>query len=185
MADVPVTVAVITASAAVVGAMVPQVGIAIQSARQARRERRERYESARREACVALLRAAADLRTQVSNNRDYHGEEMASRLAEVRAYAADAQVHAVNISLLVPRSLAELAQQLATAARDLAATTAANTDLDKGWVIRAPDFTELDACVEAFTTVATSSLSPAPRSRSRLADQRGRDAAAEEPGQLL
>ncbi|HEX6525994.1 MAG TPA: hypothetical protein VF070_39175 [Streptosporangiaceae bacterium] len=184
MADISVTAAVITASAAVVGATIPQVVYLIQNALQARRDRAERYDSSRREGCVALLRAASDLRTQVANNHDYSGNEMAARLAQVRSYATDAQVHAVAISLLAPRSLAEPAKRLAKAAENLAVTTAADTDLDKGWMVRAPNFKELDACIEAFTADAASSFRPKGRSRGRLARPPGRDGGAKEPDQL-
>jgi len=154
MTDVPLSVAVITASAAVLGAAIPQVSIAVQSALQAGRDRQERYQSDMRRACVKLMRAVEDLRTQVANNHDYHGDEMAARLAQVREHAAAAEVQAVRIALLVPQTLAEPAQELAVAASRLAEKAAENTDLVEGVSRLRPDFGELDACVAAFKDVA-------------------------------
>jgi hypothetical protein len=154
MTDVTVYVAVISASAAVVGATIPLVGTAIESARQARRDRAERYESAKRQACVELVQAVEDLRTQVANNHDYHGDEMAARLGLVRTYAAAAKVQAVSISLLVPQQLAEPAQELAAAAGRVAEAAERNTDLVLGVSRERPDLTELDAWIAAFKTRA-------------------------------
>ena len=41
------------------------------------------------QACVDLLGASADLRTQVANTAMYHGGEILVRLAEIRSNAAD------------------------------------------------------------------------------------------------
>jgi hypothetical protein len=153
MADVSIYVAVISASAAILGAAVSPVSTAYQAHRQARRDRQERRETSAHRAFLQLLRAAADLRTQAANNHEYHGEEMAARLARVREHAADVGVHAISIALLAP-PLADPAGRLAEAAGRLAATAAENTDLAMGVSIRAPDFGELDACVAAFSKAA-------------------------------
>jgi hypothetical protein len=150
MADVSIYVAVISASAALLGSAIVPVSTAHQVRVQARRDRQERRETALRQACMDLLRAAADLRTQVANNHEYHGNEMAARLAQVRQHAADAGVHAVSIALQAQPRLADPARRLAEAADRLAVATAGNTDLAMGVSVRPPDFTELDACVEAF-----------------------------------
>jgi hypothetical protein len=146
MAYVTVYVAVVTGAFTVIGATIPQVSAVIQSGRRAKREERERRESAKRDACVALLRSVGELRTQVANNHDYRGNEIAERLALVRQYAVAAKVDAVNVALLVPQSLAGPAMQLAAAAASLA-VAAENTRLP-------PDFTDLDRCVEKLTTEA-------------------------------
>jgi hypothetical protein len=152
--DTTVWVAAIAAGAAVVGATIPLVGTAIQSARQARRDRLERYQLYKRQACVELIRAVEDLRTQVANNHDYHGDEMAARLGLVRQYAAAAKVQAASISLLVPPELADPAQQLAEAAGRLAEAAERSTDLVLGVSTARPDPTELDASIAAFKTSA-------------------------------
>jgi len=146
MADLTVYVAVTTGVFTVIGATIPQVSAVIQNSRQAKRAEREQYKSAKRDACVALLRSAGELRTQVADNQDYHGAEVAERLALVRKYAAAVQVNAVNVALLVPRPLGGLATELAQAAARLA-VSAENTKVP-------PDFTGLDKRVEAFTAEA-------------------------------
>jgi hypothetical protein len=154
MTDVSIYVPVISASAAILGAAVSPVTTVYQSYRQAQRERQERHETEARDACTALLRAAAQLRTQVANNHEYHGEEMGARLAQVRKYADDARTHAFNIALLMPRTVAEPAGQVAAAALRLVKTTVENTDLAMGVSVRIPDFDELDGAIADFTNRA-------------------------------
>jgi hypothetical protein len=129
MTDVSIFVPVITAAAAILGAAISPVTTVFQSSRQARQERQE---TAGRQACIELLRAAVDLRALVANNHDYHGDEMAARLAQVRQYAADARVHAFNIALLAPKRLADSAADLAAATGRVAVAAAENTDLSMG-----------------------------------------------------
>jgi hypothetical protein len=150
MADVPILVAAISASAGVLGAAVSPFGSAYLSSRKERRERRERHEADARQACIDLYRAAVEMRTQVANNHEYHGKEMGARLALVRRYAADAAVHAASIALLAPEKLADPAEQVALAADRLAAAAAANTDLALGVSKKAPDFRELNDCIANF-----------------------------------
>jgi hypothetical protein len=149
MPDVSVYVAVVSAGAGVAGAAIPQIAFVVRDVRQAERDRHERRAEAKRKACLDLLRSAGELRTQVANAAQYHGDEMGTRLADIRKYAAAAQLHAVNVALLAPRKLAEPAQRLAAAASRLAAAAADGTDLRVNEMIRPPDFTELD---ETFTT---------------------------------
>jgi hypothetical protein len=103
---------------------------------------------------VDLVQAAEYLRTQVADNHDYHGDEMAARLAQVRAFAAQARIQAVRISLAVPPELAQVAEELATAARKLAEAAEARTDLRQGVSTELPDLGDLDACIAAFKTAA-------------------------------
>jgi hypothetical protein len=152
MADVSIYVALISAAAGVGGATIAQLTTALRDSREAKRDRQERQAEATREACIKLLRAVGDLRTQVANNHSYHGVEMGARLERVREFAAAAQLHAVRVSLLVPEHLAELADLLAAAASDLAEWTAQSTNLDEGSMIRTTDFRELDDRIRAFRT---------------------------------
>lgn len=160
MADSTVYVAAITGAFTVLGASVPLATSVLQSKRQADSEerrfkdtQRERHRSEIRDACMALRRAVGDLRTQVANNYDYHGEEMAARLARVREHAQAAEIHAVHVSMR-DEYLGGLAMRLGTAASQLAVKTAANTDVDGGVVTLPPDFTELDECIAAFVEKA-------------------------------
>jgi hypothetical protein len=131
MSDVSVYVAVISASAALLGAAITAVTTAYQHSRQAKRDREDQHDTALREACVDLLRAVGDLRDQVANNHDYPGgDEMGARLAQVRQYVTAAKVHSVRIALLAPRSLSKPAEQLAEAADRLGVMTAGVL----GWV---------------------------------------------------
>jgi hypothetical protein len=154
MASVPIYVAAITAAAGVLGAAIPQLSILLRDVRQAERDRGERRAAERRQACLDLLRAVGELRTQVANNADYNGTEMGERLAKVRKFAADAQLHAVSVALLAPVTFAEPAERLAVAANRLAEAAASDTDLKFGSTVRRPNFSELDKCVVAFRRIA-------------------------------
>jgi hypothetical protein len=154
MADVSIFVPVISAAAAILGAALSPVTTVFQNSRQAKQERGDRQETARRQACIDLLRAAVDLRATVANNHDYHGDEMAARLAQVRQYAADARVHAFSIALLASPGLAGAAGELSAATSRVAAAAAEDTDLRMGMSVRAPDFAKLDACIADFTSRA-------------------------------
>jgi hypothetical protein len=158
MADGSIYVAVISASAAILGAAVSAVSIAYQNARQAdrdrqqrREERQQRHQDEVRTACMDLLRAAVDLRTQVENNEGYQGGEMRSRLARVREHASDAVVYAVLIGTIEPDVFADLAGELARAARDLAVAAAENTNLEMQMANEVPDLGELSGCIDTFS----------------------------------
>jgi hypothetical protein len=120
----------------------------------ARASRREQLTESNREACVDLLRAATDLRAQVANNHEYHGEEMAARLAQTRKIAAAVKVAATKVELIAPEAVTDSAEQLALAASRLAAFSEVATDLGMSCTIQAPDFTEFDECTAAFINVA-------------------------------
>jgi len=161
MADGSIYVAMVSASAAILAAAVSAFSVARQNSRNAERDRQQRREEQKREheeetrgVCMELLRAVVDLRTQVENNEGYQGDEMRSRLARVRGYASDATVHAVGIGTIEPDVFADLADQLAKAARNLAAAAAANTNLEMSMSTAVPDLGELNDCIEAFSKKA-------------------------------
>jgi hypothetical protein len=122
----------------------------------AKRGRRERRIEATREACINLLRAVGELRTEVANILSYRGDRagMAARLATVREYAQSSQLNAVAVALLSPEGLAVAAERLAASASGLADATARLTDLDQGVLVEAPEFSELDESVANFRLVA-------------------------------
>ena len=158
MADTPIYVAVITASAAILGAAVSAASIAYQNARQAERDRRQRNEERQqrhveeaRAACLNLLRAGIDLRTQVENNKGYLGEEVRCRLTQVRHHASDAALHAVLIGTIEPDVFADAAERLAKAAIRLALAAAENTSLEMKMSTKVPDLDELNDCIDAFS----------------------------------
>jgi hypothetical protein len=150
MPQVSIYVALIAAGAAVFGAAVAPVSAAYEKARAAVRDRAEHQESVVRQACINLLRAARDLRVQVANTAAYHGSEMGARLERVRQLEADAASHADEVALLLPVSVAEAAARLSSAVSALATAAQANVKPQFAASIRAPDFAELDACIEDF-----------------------------------
>jgi enamine deaminase RidA (YjgF/YER057c/UK114 family) len=151
MADVSIYVALISASAGVVGAAVSPFGLAFKEGRQAKRDRAERHATAVRQVCVDLLSAAGSLRTQVTNNRSFIGDRnaMGLRLEAVREYASATAVHAASVSLLA-RDLAEPADRVAAAAKTYADAAAESTDLVKGWMAVEPNHDELDDAIKQF-----------------------------------
>jgi hypothetical protein len=157
MADVSIYVALISASAGVVGAAVAPFGLAFREGRQAKRDRAERHATAVRQACVDLLSAAGNLRAKVTNNGTFRGDRpaMGARLEAVRDYASATALHAASVSLLA-RGLAESADRVAVAAKTYADAAAQATDLDKGWMAVEPNHDELDDAISKFRQRATS-----------------------------
>ncbi|HXL87742.1 MAG TPA: hypothetical protein VN969_01960 [Streptosporangiaceae bacterium] len=152
MGDASVAVAAISAGAALLGATLSQVSAAFQDSRRARHERQEQYDDSLRAACVDLLRAVGDLRDRVADNYFYPGgAEMGDRLAQMRHCLTTAKVQAVSVALLAPRALAQPARELTEAAERLTAKTVQATDRMLRAANQAPDFTELDARVLAFS----------------------------------
>ena len=144
--------AVITAGAGIIGAAIPQVAIVVRDVRQAERDRRERYSAMTRDACVALLRSAGEVRTLTESIRSYRGDAngMRERVEEVRNRAEATRVHAAEVSMQAPDRLAEPADRVAVAASDLADDVLRNTDLNQGVLIGHPDVTRLMGCIAAF-----------------------------------
>jgi len=156
MADVPIYVAIITAAAGIIGAAIPQAAVVIRDVRQAERDRRERSGAATRQACVALLRAAGEVRTLTESIRGYRGAApgMRERVEEVRRSAEATRVHAAEVGMQAPGILAEPADQVASAASDLADDVLRNTDLNQGVLIGNPDVTKLVERIAAFRDAA-------------------------------
>jgi hypothetical protein len=148
--DVSLYVAGITAAAGVVGGCVSLIPVYLRDIRQARQDRRDRQTDAQRQACLDLLRAAGDLRTGVANAGDYHGDEMADRLAEIRRFAAAVQIHAATVELLATGKVSGTAAGLARAADKFVVAAVANTDLQLKQMVAATDPTELSKAMEAF-----------------------------------
>jgi hypothetical protein len=98
--DVSIYVALITAGAGVAGAAVPQIAAVARDVRLAERDRRERRADTLRQACLKLLRAAGDLRTQVANAALYRGGEMGAQLAKITSSSATVQLHAASTRYL-------------------------------------------------------------------------------------
>jgi hypothetical protein len=154
MLQVSIYVAVITAAAGVLGAAVPAIATLTRDVRQAERDRRERRADAKRQACIELLRAAGDLRTQVANAAHYHGDEIGTRLAQIRECAEAVGLHAVSVGMLASEKLTAAAEHLAAAAENLVAMAVTNTDMRVKAMTPEPDYTEFDDSIAAFRRVA-------------------------------
>jgi hypothetical protein len=156
MADVPILVAVISASAGVAGALASPVAIAFREGHQAKRDRQDRKTTDRQQAYLDLLGTAAQLRTQVANYYEHKGDGLYDRLAVVRELAAEAGLNAVRVRLLASDPIGTLAESLAVAANGLAERTDKDTDRTLGAVNSdGPDYKRLDECREAFRQAVT------------------------------
>jgi hypothetical protein len=155
MSYVSIYVAVIAALAAILGASVTPLTTAAINGREARGKRQDKHMKEVRSESVKLLRTAWDLWAMTQNNHEYHGTEMADRLAKVRERAANAGVCSAEIRLLAPGLVAGAATDLANAAKRLAEATVANTDLDRGVSKQAPNLTELDSRIDMFIEATT------------------------------
>jgi hypothetical protein len=152
MVDVPIYVAIITALAGILGAAIPQIAILIRDVRQAERDRKDRSAAATRDACVALLRSAGELRNLAEAWRSYRGDAKAvlARVAEVRSLAEATRLQAVNVSMQAPVKLAPAADNVADAASALVRNVVDNTDLNQGVASGDPDIGTLVTCIDAF-----------------------------------
>jgi hypothetical protein len=155
MPGVSLSVPIITAGAAVLGAAIPTGAAVIQDLRKARRDRAERRLETRDQACLDLLRSALDLRTQVANAYLSHGDEVIAGLREIRSLAASVEYHAVSTGMR-GRQLKASAYRVAKAARILTQATERNTNLTLKEMAGSPDFTELDVRVEEFRSLILS-----------------------------
>lgn len=152
MADVPLWVAVITAGAGIIGAAIPQAVVVLRDVRQAERDRRERTAATTHEACVALLRAAGELRTLAESIPSYRGDPngLQARVTEVRARAEETRLHAAAVSMWVPDRLAEPADLVASAASGVTDDVLRCTDLNEWVPVGEPDVSKLVAQMAVF-----------------------------------
>jgi hypothetical protein len=155
MVDVPIWVAIITALAGIIGAAIPQGATIMRDVRQAERDRNERSAVATREACIALLRSAGELRNLAEGWRSYRGDVLA-RVAEVRSLAEATRLHAVDVSMQVPAKLGPPADSVAGAAGDLVGDVLQNTDLSRGVATGDPNVAPLIASINEFREAAVS-----------------------------
>jgi phospholipase/lecithinase/hemolysin len=156
--DVSIYVALITGAAGAIGATVPQLATVFGENRRAKRDREERGVSARQQAYVELLGAAADFRTRVANTAMYGGDEILVRLAEIRSSAAEVDVKAAKVAF-VADGLATPAGTVASETAKLAADAIQMTNTTTGVMIT-PSFVAFDAAVAAFRSASIGSAKP-------------------------
>jgi hypothetical protein len=160
MADVPLSLAVIsTISTVVAGALPLIVGWIRDAGRDKRaaaeRLRAEQSQRARkkRAQCVRLLRLARDFRVLVENTYDSIGPELDAHAEQVRQSAADIANQADKVEFMVPEAETE-ALSLADAARLLAAPVADRKNREHGSPLLSPQFMEFDRCLAEFKQAA-------------------------------
>lgn len=112
-------------------------------------ERNERRAAEYRQASLALLRAASELRLRVADTPHYSPEYLCVHLAQIRSEAVNTQLQAVNVALLAPDAPAGSAERLGEAASRLADATERAIS-DAGLMTSIPEFTELDQNMKAF-----------------------------------
>jgi hypothetical protein len=156
MADVPLSLAIIsTVTPVIAGALPLAVGWIRDAGRDKRdateRLRLEQSELARkkREQCVKLLRLTRDFRVLVENTYDSTGPELDANAEQVRQSAADIAIQADEVEFMVPGVESE-ALSLAAAACLLATPVAEKKNRELGSALLSPDFTEFDRCLEEF-----------------------------------
>jgi hypothetical protein len=183
MADVPLSLAVIsTITPVVAGALPLTVGWIRDAGRDKRaaaeRLRAEQSQLARkkRAQCVKLLRLARDFRVLVENTYDSTGTELDAHAEQVRRSAADIASQADEVEFMVPGAETE-ALSLATAARLLAVPVAAKQNRAHGSPLLSPDFTEFDRCLAEFKQAARAALSGEPAIAAGRIDAMDRGAA--------
>jgi hypothetical protein len=150
MSDVSLYVAITTAVAGVAGGSIPAIVNAIRDGRRAKRAQRNRQIETEQRACLDLLAAASELRARVANAADGHGDELDTRLAQIRDLEATIHVHAASIAFLTPEGLAQPAARVADAASRLVKSTEEKVDRNAKQIVERPSFQELDDRVTDF-----------------------------------
>jgi hypothetical protein len=160
MADVPLTLAIISTVSPVVAGAIPVI---VGWIRDSGREKREvgervatelaRVERERRGACVKLLRQARDFRVLVENTCDSRGSDLAIHAQQIRKSAADITGQADEVGFMVFATEAT-ANSLAVEACVLADTIADGKNTGLGASLLSPDFTEFDRCLANFKAAA-------------------------------
>jgi hypothetical protein len=164
MADVPLTVAVISTVSPVVAGALPLI---IGWIREAGREKREqverlavqrlRLEQEKRGECVKLLRLARDFRVLLENTYESRGSDLAARALQIRQAAADITGQADEVGFMVPAAEAT-ASSLAAEACSLAGAIADINNRALGASILSPDFTGFDKFLAEFKLAARAAL---------------------------
>jgi hypothetical protein len=168
MADVPLTLAIISTVAPVVAGGVPLVIGWIREAGRDKRKSAERLAAERlrlaqekRGECVKLLRLARDYRVLVANAADSHGSDLIAYAKQIRQAAADIAGQADEVGFMVPAA-ETTANSLAAEANVLAGVIADRENRVRGEALLSPDFAKLDQCLEEFKATAQDALGDRP-----------------------
>jgi hypothetical protein len=168
MADVPLSLAVISTITPVIAGMLPlTVGWIKDTGREKRAEaerlRAEQAQLARKQQahCVKLLRLAREFRVLVENTYDSTGPELDAHAEQVRQSAARLASQADKVEFMIAEAEGE-ALSLANAAGRLGAPVADKKNRALGSSLLAPDFTEFDRCLVDFKRAARAALGDQP-----------------------
>jgi hypothetical protein len=164
MADVPLTLAIISTVAPVVAGGVPLVIGWIREAGRDKRKSAERLATEqlrlaqeKRGECVKLLRLARDYRVLVANAEDSHGADLVTYAKQIRQAAADIAGQADEVGFMLPAA-ESTANSLAAEARMLAAVIADSKNRVGGEALLAPDFASFDRWLAEFKVTAQAAL---------------------------
>ena len=122
-------------------------------------ERRDQLVERQRAACLDLLSEVSRLRVRAGGATSVPAKKINLYLADVRALAANVQITAANVALLVP-SAQNAADRLAEASVCLADTIGADPANSRRH-IRRPQFSELDIAAKTFLESAVTLLTEA------------------------
>jgi hypothetical protein len=164
MADVPLSIAIIsTITPVIAGALPLTVGWIKDAGREKRAEaERLRAEQAHRARerqahCVKLLRLAREFRVLVENTYDSSGPELDAYAEQVRQSAARLASQADKVEFMIAEAEDE-ALSLANAAGRLCAPVADKKNRELGSSLLAPDFAEFDQRLLDFKRAARAAL---------------------------
>lgn len=164
MADVPLSLAVVSTITPVIAGALPLAVGWFRAAGRDRRAAAERLRAAQSQLaekkqveCVKLLGMARDFRVLVENTYDATGARLDAHAEEVRQSAADIASQADNVEFMIAEAEKE-ALSLAGAASRLAAPVADRKNRTHGSSLLSPDFAEFDRCLERFKQAARAAM---------------------------
>jgi len=171
MADVPLSLAIISTSAPVIVGILP---LTVGWFRDAKREKRAEEERRRTEQaqltrkkethCVELLRLAREFRVLAENTCDPAGPGLDALAEQVRESAARLASQADKVEFMIDEAEIQ-ALSLASAAGRLAARITDKENRELGSQLVVPDFTEFDGCLVDFKRAARAALGGQPQER--------------------
>lgn len=164
MADVPLTIAVISTVSPVVAGAIPVIVGWIKDSGHDKREQeervaieRERLEQEKRGECVKLLRMAREFRVLVEDTCDPEASELVANLRQIRKAAADITGQANEVGFMVFATEAS-ANSLAAEVGVLADTIADAKNRALSTSLLDPDFTRFERRLAQFKAAAQAAL---------------------------
>jgi len=153
MADVPLSLAIISTVTPVVAGALP---LAVGWMRDSGRDKRAAAEQAKKEKqsqCVDLLRLARDFRVLVQETHESSGGELNANAAKVLRSAADIACQGDKVEFLISGAATEAAA-LAAAVSALAVPVTDRENIKEGVPLVRPDYGDFDDCLVKFKRAA-------------------------------